>query len=339
MIGPRRYYCSYFDHRYVPRGLAMIRSLRRFRPGAEIWVLCLSDEAYAFLSAAQEPGVHALSVTELEASDSDLLMAKHDGRSTMSYYFSCTPALVRHVLRKADGADCVTYLDADLWFFGAPDHLYRDASDASVIIIPHRFPPALKQMEQFGLYNVGWVTFCNDAEGLKVLEWWRAHCIEWCEDYVDAEHDRFADQRYLNHFPAMSSAVHVVDNPGANLAPWNLAGHRLSLTGGRPMVDGNHSLLFFHFHGLKPLGRHFFLTNNEIYGARLDYVARNALYRPYLAELRRIEAEVAGRMPAAHHSPLRVLGGQHARSLSSLAKSIFKILRAIVLRSIVLAPR
>src|ERR1700749_194277 len=111
-----RLYCSYFDHRYLPRGLAMIHSLRRHEPDAQVWVLCLSDQAEKILQAMAEPGVRPLALTELEAGDAALAPAKGDGRGTVEYYFTLTPSLVRYVLNHDPGADIVTYLDGDLWF-------------------------------------------------------------------------------------------------------------------------------------------------------------------------------------------------------------------------------
>src|SRR5688572_15384089 len=111
-----RIYCTYFDHRYLARGLAMIRSLRRVAPGARVWVLCLDDRAHDLLSGLREPGVTLLRTAELERDDRELKEARDDGRSLIEFYFTCTAPLLRHVMR-ATGAGMVTYLDGDLWFF------------------------------------------------------------------------------------------------------------------------------------------------------------------------------------------------------------------------------
>src|ERR1700682_4331387 len=46
-----RAYCTYFDHNYLSRGLALYYSLQRHAPGSRLWVLCLSDEAYRTLAS------------------------------------------------------------------------------------------------------------------------------------------------------------------------------------------------------------------------------------------------------------------------------------------------
>ena len=42
-----RVYCTYFDHNYLSRGLALYHSLQRHAPGARLWVLCLSEPVTA----------------------------------------------------------------------------------------------------------------------------------------------------------------------------------------------------------------------------------------------------------------------------------------------------
>src|SRR6185437_12164032 len=46
-----RVYCTYFDHNYLTRGLALYRSLQRHAPGSRLWVLCLSESCYQALRA------------------------------------------------------------------------------------------------------------------------------------------------------------------------------------------------------------------------------------------------------------------------------------------------
>ena len=86
--------CTLLDHRYMSRGLAMIRSLRRVVPEAQIWVLCLDDCALEIFRQIREPGVRALALAEFEAGDPELVMAKADGRSVIEYYFSAKPSLI-----------------------------------------------------------------------------------------------------------------------------------------------------------------------------------------------------------------------------------------------------
>lgn len=41
-----RVYCTYFDHNYLSRGVALHRSLQRHAPGARLWVCCEDREGF-----------------------------------------------------------------------------------------------------------------------------------------------------------------------------------------------------------------------------------------------------------------------------------------------------
>jgi hypothetical protein len=140
---------------------------------------------------------------------------------------------------------------------------------------------------RFGHYNVGWLTFFRNDAGLACLNWWRSRCIEWCHDRP--EPDRYADQKYLDRFEQLFAGVHVITHPGANLAPWNVAGHAIELASDGLRVD-DQQLIFFHFQGLRRLAGHVYDSNLGSYGAHLTPALREHVFRPYLKALR--DAEV-----------------------------------------------
>src|SRR5258707_14734037 len=53
----KRVYCTYFDHNYLSRGLALYHSLQRHAPGARLWVLCLSEACHQTLAALDLPDI------------------------------------------------------------------------------------------------------------------------------------------------------------------------------------------------------------------------------------------------------------------------------------------
>jgi hypothetical protein len=309
----RRHYCCYFDHRYLPRGLVMIQSLRAHDPGAVVWVLCLDDLCKELLAASGERDLQLLRLADLERGDAALLDARSN-RSLIEYYFTCTPSLVRYVLARVSPGDCVTYVDGDLCFFAAPEPLYAELGSGSVSIVPHRFTPKVRHLERFGRYNVGWLTFRNEAAGVAVADWWRERCNEWCYDVLDD--DRFADQKYLESFERLFPGVIALRNPGANLAPWNLGGHALSVRDGGVLVDGV-PLVFFHFHGLRTLGRSLYLTDHRRYGAPFAGLVRRHIYRPYVQQLAGIAAQVE-RLQARSANPLARMSSRRSAALNRL---------------------
>jgi hypothetical protein len=286
-----RHYCCYFDHRYLDRGLAMIRSLHMFEPNSVVTVLCLDDRCYSILTSLAERNTKCIALTELEAEQPDLAAVK-SSRSQIEYYFTCTAALATYVMKRAEEGDTVTYLDGDLFFFASVDPIYHELENHSVGIIRHGYAQAVRHLERFGLYNVGWVTFRHDRNGMAVLEWYRQRCIEWCYDRLD--NGRFADQKYLDEFSSRFAGVIEITHPGANLAPWNVGIRKLVMANGRVFVNGE-PVLFFHFHGMRRLLKRIFLTKHYTYRTGMSGIMRRGLYRPYLDALSQIGAELADR--------------------------------------------
>jgi hypothetical protein len=328
-------YCTLFDHRYLPRGLAMIRSLRRAAPGSVVWVLCLDNLAQEMLSRIGEPGVCAVSLDSLEASDPSLARVKHDGRSLVEYYFTCKASLIAYVLHAAPEADVVSYLDADLWFFSNPAPLFEEAANAPVILTPHRFPPRRHNFEAYGKYNAGWLSFRRSEEGLSCLKWWHDRCLDWCRDRVDEENQRFADQRYLDFFANRFRGTHALRHKGANLGPWNVGACQLAARVNTVLVDAE-PLIFFHFHGVVPISQNFYLLPaHEVSGVRLNRVMRYCIYEPYLRELRRIEHETGLLLLKASVQPLRYLSNSRDSSPFLPLRRGAKIMRALFYNSLI----
>jgi hypothetical protein len=285
----KRAYCTYFDHHYLPRGLALYHSLQQHAQGSRLWVLCLSESCHQALVALALPNLVPLRLADFQAADPEVA-ATRSTRSVIEYYFTCTPGLMLFVLNNEPDAGWVTYLDSDLFFFTSPDPIYSEMKDAAVGIIPHRFTKRLTSFRRFGIYNVGWVSVRRRDEGIAALRWWRERCIEWCYDRVEG--DRFADQRYLDRLPRLFGGVHVIEHLGANLAPWNLADCRLDWRDGAVEIDERYRLLFFHFAGVKRSGRYYF-NSHRLYHAPFPALVRQRIYQPYVAALAESELMVA----------------------------------------------
>src|SRR4051812_11369528 len=124
----KRVYCSYFDHNYLSRGLALYHSLQRHAPGSRLWVLCLSEACHRILAALDLPNILPVRLADLEAADPEVA-ATRSGRSAIEYYFTCTPAWMLFVLEREPGAEWVTYLDGDLFFYASPETVYDELED------------------------------------------------------------------------------------------------------------------------------------------------------------------------------------------------------------------
>jgi hypothetical protein len=225
----------------------MSRSLVHHCPECRLFVLCLDDETFDLLGRLELPRVELLRLRDVE---DDALRKVKPHRSRAEYTWTFSPCLPLHLLQAHEDLDSITYLDADLMFFSTPQPVLAEIGDSSIAVIDHRYPARLAHLEVYGHFNVQWVGFRRDHEGLACLTSWREECIDWCFSYFDGE--RMADQKYLDAWPRRYRSLHVIQNPGAGVAPWNFPRYRFSRSGGRFTVD-DQPLIFYHFHQLQIL--------------------------------------------------------------------------------------
>jgi SAM-dependent methyltransferase len=244
-----RAYCTLFDINYLTRGLALYHSLERWSSESfRLWAFCMDTAAEEALQKVDLPNLEVVPLRLLEEHDPELRQTKSD-RSQVEYCWTATPAICRYVIDVSKESTSVTYLDADLWFFSDPEVLFAELGTDAVAITPHRYAPEQRIREATsGTYNVSWLTFTRDEDGLATLDWWHDRCIEWC--YARYEDGKLGDQKYLESFPELFRRVHSLEHVGAGLAPWNAAAHELQEVDGRLLVDGR-PVVFYHFHSLR----------------------------------------------------------------------------------------
>ena len=293
-----RNFCTYFDHRYVPRALALYHSLANHLPQFRLFALCMDEKAATELARLNLPGLVPIALTDFERGDATLLEAKQN-RSRAEYYFTCTPSLCLYVLHHHPGIELLTYLDADMYFFSSPQPIFDELGDASIGIIEHKYAPRSRHLLKYGIYNVGWLSFRRDAAGLACLAWWRERCLEWCYDRVE-EH-RFADQKYLDDWHVRFPAVRVLQHKGANLACWNIANYRVKYAGNQLWVD-EQPLVFFHFAGVKEIRPYLYQMSMAVHYVRPGPVVRRQIFGPYIRALKEL---AIGGDPTAKQRPSR----------------------------------
>lgn len=285
-----RRYCTYCNGDYALRCVVMIESLRRHEPNAAIHALCL-DETAARIIRDHAHETHVTTRAELEAFDRELAAAASN-RSEIEFFFTCTPCFPRYLLARHPDTDTVTYLDADLVFYESPARIFAETGDASVAIVPHNFTPAIAARVAYGIYNVSWVMWRNDAEGRRCLDDYRADCLRWCHDRLEA--GRYADQKYLDAWPRRYRGLHVIRGKGVNLAVWNADNYELRQEGGRVSVDGE-PLVFFHCHAITHLGpARYELQFGEYHVRRNAAFLQTVLYQPYIARLNELFEALSG---------------------------------------------
>ena len=277
-----RYYCTYFDKGYLVRALALYRSLLRHeRQPFTLYMVCLDELTRTLVNRLGLPHVITVPLHDIEHGDEALRQARGN-RSQVEYYWTLTPTVILRLLERYPAIDVLTYLDADLFFFSAPEPIFAEFSGYSVLIHEHRFHEAFKPAIKYGRFNVGLLCFRRDRNALEVLHWWRDRCNEWC--YCRLEEGRYGDQLYLDSWPERFSGVRVLEHIGAGVAPWNNLQYRYAAdSDGRVTVDGL-PLVFYHFHALTfSHPRYVVLSKLPAHNFPLELV--RLCYLPYVCEL------------------------------------------------------
>lgn len=271
-------YATLFDDEYLPKGLAMIRSLLEYHRGAKVYVLNCGSTLVEHAMRLMPPGVSMLSDKSIR--EFSALREKHSPGPT--YYWAAASIWASFVQNMMQ--DAVTYIDSDLFFFKNTSEIDLEMEGADIGIVPHRWTPKHAQrLRVNGTYNVGWVKFLYTENARQCLAHWAQQCYDWCENRAMPD-GRFADQGYLNDWPEDWNA-HAVEHLGANLAPWNQEQYDyyrddrgLHISKSQSAAP-SYPLLFYHFHEFKHVaGRRFHLTNYPV-----SEIVKQHVYKPYIA--------------------------------------------------------
>lgn len=267
------HYCTLFDSGYLTRGLAMYKSIVATGEDFKLFVFAFDDECYEILLKLNLPGLRPISLKEFE---NERLLRIKKTRNRGEYCWTCSCFSILHILSNYDVPE-VTYLDSDLYFFDKPQILLDEfhSSGKDVLITKHRYTPEYDQSEASGIYCVQFMTFKNNENGLKVLNWWCDRCDEWC--YNRMEDGKFGDQKYLDDWMTRFDCCYELQHLGGGVAPWNIQQYNLSEG---PLVNGV-PIVFYHFHALRWLKENYFDLSNY----KLNLKTKEYLYKPYIDAL------------------------------------------------------
>lgn len=269
-------FCTLFDSKFLPYGLNLHHSLSEQCDNFHLYIFAFDDKCFQILSNLKLARTTVISLSEFE---DEKLLAIKPTRSKAEYCWTCTPSTILYCLKTFRLDNC-TYIDSDIFFYDNPIDLINEMGQDEILLTLHRYTPKYDQSDLSGKFCVQFMTFYNKSEGIAALNWWRDACIDWC--YARAEDGKFGDQKYLDDWEARFRKVHVLQNPGGAIAPWNIQQYKLKMHEDELYVSmGNqkHRLNFYHFHGLR------FLSEQKVnlceYNLSADVI--NLIYAPYIS--------------------------------------------------------
>jgi hypothetical protein len=252
-------FCTLFDSFYLLKGLALYNSLARQNIQFHLYIFAFDDKSLGILRKLNLPQATIISLAEFE---DEKLLAIKGGRTKGEYCWTATTSTVLYCLKNYNLERC-TYVDADIFFFNNPQAALDQIGDKSFLITEHHYAARYDQSALSGKYCVQFMTFKNDEAGLKILNWWRERCLEWCFARRDGE--KFGDQKYLDGCTERFSGVAESRYWGAGVAPWNTLRFEFFKQDGVIKIkegEGVFNLVFYHFHDSQP---YFFLGKIKIF--------------------------------------------------------------------------
>lgn len=249
-----------FSYSYLNRARVLAASLRRQHPDWVIWAVLTDKESEAFsIDWQKEDFDHVVSAEELFGEETDAWLFGHD------VVEACTAvkgAALQRILCEP-GCEKVLYFDPDTAVFNPMTEVVDLLDANSIVLTPHQVDPeprdsrvAIMDNEiaslTYGVFNLGFVAVCNDAEGRRFADWWADRLHDWCHDRLDI--GVFVDQKWCNLVPCFFDGVRVLRDPGYNVASWNISQRQITFDSeGRALVNGK-PLRFYHFTKLGPVG-------------------------------------------------------------------------------------
>ena len=169
------------------------------------------------------------------------------------------PTFLKHLL-STYGLDAITYLDPDIFVYAPLDPVWQALQNgASAVLTPHITTPVFDgrspsehDLLYNGTFNLGFIAVRHSDEGLRLLNWWEARCLQL--GFSEGRTGLFVDQKWMNLAPVLFRDVATLLDAGCNMAYWNLHERTLLQTDAGydvlSPVSGQPPLRFFHFSGL-----------------------------------------------------------------------------------------
>lgn len=279
----RKFICTYFNEYYLPRGLALYRSVKKFHENFVFYILAFDDKTYNYLAGLNESHFNLISADDYNSYFNTLPEKFADKKQ---YFFSATPNLCTYILEKDPSIDILLYLDADTYLFSPLDVLYKELGNASIGVTEHRVNPLLKLfVKHYGKFVIGVNLFRNNETGRKCLKEWKKECDEWFPGMPGYPLNFFSDQIFLDSWPEKYEGIKIIRNIGVNTSYWNASNYRFRKRDGVYYVNET-PLMIFHFSSLKKIDVRTWNTYS-IYGLAS---VRNTLQDIYTEYIKCIES-------------------------------------------------
>ena len=244
--------CTIIAKNYVAHARVLAESFKSVDPEGSCSVLVI-DDFDDYLDPASEP-FELIRIDQIGLPDAERMAASYD---VVEFSTAVKPWLLKYLLQRPE-VEAITYLDPDIRVAASLAEVDRRAKQHDIVLTPHFTSPlprdGLKPSDEdiliAGAYNLGFIALGAGETADALLDWWAERLEQHC--VIDPESGYFVDQRWIDLVPGLWPNLHVLRDPGFNVAYWNLPARRFEIADeGDYRVDGE-PLRFFHFSGFDP---------------------------------------------------------------------------------------
>ena len=239
------FYFTISDNQFLPRTLAMCKSLRNFTNSDISFVHTESLSGESRLAFE----FHNIELEPIEKIGVDFVKSLTASRSHVEFMWTLPSVLLDWFMTNSPGYSDYVYLDADLFFYSDVKAIWDEIPAGNISITPHRFSTRLESaFPDSGEFNVSWVGIPATDMGRKCAKKWAEQCIQLCPAIPTKVNGKiiYGDQMYLEDWPSdYAGYVHIIRHVGAGLAPWNYENYKI-IESTEFTID-EFALIFFHF--------------------------------------------------------------------------------------------
>ena len=248
--------CTVSTLDYVPKALALFRSLKRYDPAAQFLVVVTnasSKSDFDQFDISKVPGLILSTLHNFEENDEVQLLARRYSPSSDAFRWSIKPQIMLYLHNFLE-AQKVIFLDNDIWFCNPFDFIWDQLENSSILLSPHWRvsdptidAPWFETNFRDGIFNGGFVG--TNFKNLNPLKWWARACAYKCE--INYESGLYVDQKYLDFLPTHFPNVNFLSHRGCNVAYWNFHECKRSnenLNGQiQVLINQKYPVIFIHF--------------------------------------------------------------------------------------------
>lgn len=243
--------CTY---NHIARAFSLAESVGKFHPECKI-IICLigeiSSEEIMTARGDQDKRYEILKASDLKISFLPEMYLKY---STLELNAALKPYFAYHIFNTRNDVSEIVFFDSDILLYDQINVVYEKLATHSILLTPHSLSSVEsgysfddRNFLSSGVFNIGFFAVKRDENAFAFLDWWMKKLRNEC--FIDVKNGMFAEQLCLNLVPIYFKGVHILRHLGCNVAYWNLHERIIAPASSGYTVNGNESLIFYHFSG------------------------------------------------------------------------------------------